>query len=102
MTPALRLGPLAAVLVLGYLFLYAPIVSLIVYSFNASRLVTVWAGFSTRWYGELLYNDAIRDAASLSLEIAADARSRPRRSKATKLTNCLARALGFGPPGQRL
>src|SRR5262249_2620367 len=36
---------------LGYLFLYAPIASLIVYSFNASRLVTVWAGFSTRWYG---------------------------------------------------
>jgi hypothetical protein len=66
-----RLGLLAAVLVLGYLFLYAPIVSLIVYSFNASRLVTVWAGFSTRWYGELLDNDAIRGAASLSLEIAA-------------------------------
>ena len=75
MTPALRHGPLAAVLVLGYLFLYAPIVSLIVYSFNASRLVTVWAGFSTRWYGELLYNDAIRDAASLSLQIAALAAS---------------------------
>jgi putrescine transport system permease protein len=70
-----RLGPLAAVLVLGYLFLYAPIVSLIVYSFNASRLVTVWAGFSTRWYGELLDNAAIRDAASLSLEIAALAAS---------------------------
>jgi putrescine transport system permease protein len=72
---ARRLGPLAAVLVLGYVFLYAPIVSLIVYSFNASRLVTVWAGFSTRWYGELIANEAIRAAASLSLEIAALAAS---------------------------
>jgi len=75
MTAAFRRGPLAAVLVLGYLFLYAPIVSLIVYSFNASRLVTVWAGFSTRWYGELIDNGAIRDAAWLSLEIAALAAS---------------------------
>jgi ABC-type spermidine/putrescine transport system permease subunit II len=48
------------VLVIGYVFLYAPIVSLIVFSFNASRLVTVWAGFSTRWYGELWHNEAIR------------------------------------------
>ena len=38
---------LPAMLILGYVFLYGPIVSLIVYSFNASRLVTVWAGFST-------------------------------------------------------
>jgi putrescine transport system permease protein len=58
------------VLVLGYVFLYAPIVSLIVFSFNASRLVTVWAGFSTRWYGELLDNDAVRGAAAISLEVA--------------------------------
>ena len=36
----------------GYAFLYTPIVSLIVYSFNESRLVTVWAGFSTKWYVE--------------------------------------------------
>jgi putrescine transport system permease protein len=68
---ARRAPLLLAVLALGYLFLYAPIVSLIVYSFNASRLVTVWAGFSTRWYGELLGNEAIRDAAAISLEIAA-------------------------------
>jgi putrescine transport system permease protein len=61
---------LFAVLALGYLFLYAPIVSLIVYSFNASRLVTVWAGFSTRWYRELLDNEAIRAAAATSLQIA--------------------------------
>ena len=43
---------------LGFAFLYMPIVSLIVYSFNKSRLVTVWGGFSTKWYGELLRNDA--------------------------------------------
>jgi putrescine transport system permease protein len=56
---------------LGYLFLYGPIAALIVYSFNESRLVTVWAGFSTRWYGELLKNDAIQGAALVSLEVAA-------------------------------
>ena len=60
-------------LVLGYVFLYGPIVSLIVYSFNASRLVTVWAGFSTRWYGELLHNGAILSAAATSLKIAVSA-----------------------------
>ena len=41
-------------LVIGFAFLYIPIVSLIVYSFNASKLVTVWGGFSTKWYGALL------------------------------------------------
>jgi putrescine transport system permease protein len=45
-------------------------VLLVVYSFNASRLVTVWAGFSTRWYGELWQNDAIRGAAAVSLIVA--------------------------------
>ena len=44
-------------LALGLAFLYLPIVILVIYSFNASRLVTVWAGWSTRWYIELL-NDA--------------------------------------------
>jgi ABC-type spermidine/putrescine transport system permease subunit II len=43
--------PLACTL--GFVFLYAPILSLVVFSFNASQLVTVWGGFSTRWYGEL-------------------------------------------------
>ena len=61
--------PLA--LVFGYAFLYAPIVTLIVYSFNKSKLVTVWAGFSTQWYGELLRNDQILQAAWISLRIAA-------------------------------
>lgn len=66
-----RLSPfLAAMLALGFAFLYGPIVSVIVYSFNASRLVTVWAGFSTRWYGALMANDQIKDAALTSLEIA--------------------------------
>lgn len=55
---------------LGYAFLYVPIVLLVVYSFNASRLVTVWGGFSTHWYGELIGDQKILDAAWLSLEIA--------------------------------
>jgi putrescine transport system permease protein len=54
----------------GYAFLYVPIVLLVVYSFNESRLVTVWSGFSTKWYGELLNNEKIMDAAWLSLRIA--------------------------------
>jgi putrescine transport system permease protein len=74
MTPH-RSALLKLMLMLGYVFLYAPIVSLIVYSFNASRLVTVWAGFSTHWYGELLRNEAIMTAAGISLEIAVAAAS---------------------------
>jgi putrescine transport system permease protein len=58
-------------LVLGFAFLYIPIISLVVYSFNESKLVTVWAGFSTKWYGELLHNQQILGAAWLSLKIAA-------------------------------
>jgi len=58
-------------LTLGFAFLYIPIVSLVVYSFNESKLVTVWAGFSTKWYGELLHNQQILSAAWLSLKIAA-------------------------------
>ena len=57
-------------LMLGFAFLYAPIVLLVLYSFNASRLVTVWAGFSTRWYVELAKDEGFRDAALTSLEIA--------------------------------
>ena len=55
---------------LGFAFLYLPIASLIAYSFNASKLVTVWGGFSARWYGELLRDDQILRAAWLSLRIA--------------------------------
>ncbi len=57
-------------LVFGLVFLYAPVVLLVVYSFNKSRLVTVWAGFSTRWYGELARNDAFLTAAVTSLKVA--------------------------------
>lgn len=61
---------LMTALMFGYAFLYGPIASLIVYSFNENRLVTVWSGFSTRWYAELLQNDQILGAAWLSIKIA--------------------------------
>jgi putrescine transport system permease protein len=64
-------GLRAVALGLGYTFLYLPIVVVIVYSFNDSRLVTVWGGFSTRWFGELLHDDKMLSAAALSLQIAA-------------------------------
>jgi putrescine transport system permease protein len=55
---------------LGYAFLYLPIVTLVVYSFNASDRVMVWQGFSTRWYAALLQDQQILAAAWLSLRIA--------------------------------
>jgi len=58
------------VLAFGYAFLYLPIALVIVYSFNESRLVTVWAGFSTKWWTALLQNESMLDAAWLSLRIA--------------------------------
>ena len=58
-------------LIAVFAFLYAPIISVVVYSFNASKLVTVWAGWSFKWYGELARDRQIIDAAILSLEIAA-------------------------------
>ena len=57
-------------LVLGFAFLYLPIALLIIYSFNDSRLVTVWGGFSTRWYAELWQNEALLDAAWVTLRVA--------------------------------
>jgi putrescine transport system permease protein len=60
-----------AMMVAGFLFLYLPIVLMIAFSFNESRLVTVWGGFSTRWYGELFRNQQILGAAWLSFKIAA-------------------------------
>ena len=60
-----------SVLAFGYAFLYIPLVSVIVYSFNDSKLATVWGGFSTRWYGELFRNEQILDAVFLSLRVAA-------------------------------
>ena len=59
------------ILVFGYAFLYIPLASVIFYSFNDSRLATVWGGFSTRWYGELFRNDQVLDALFLSLRVAA-------------------------------
>ncbi|KVD65912.1 spermidine/putrescine ABC transporter permease [Burkholderia ubonensis] len=58
-----------AVLLAGFAFLYIPIVSLIVYSFNESKLVTVWSGFSFRWYSALVDDDELLTAAWLSLKI---------------------------------
>ncbi|PVA10804.1 putrescine ABC transporter permease PotI [Pelagivirga sediminicola] len=60
----------ATSLTLGFAFLYLPMVILIIYSFNAGKLVTVWAGFSTRWYGELLQNQAFLDAAWVTVKVA--------------------------------
>ncbi|WP_299592156.1 ABC transporter permease [uncultured Tateyamaria sp.] len=57
-------------LTLGFVFLYVPMLILVIYSFNASKLVTVWAGFSTKWYGELLSNEAFLVAAWVTLRVA--------------------------------
>ena len=62
---------LLSALAFGYAFLYLPIVILIVYSFNDSRLVTVWSHASLRWYAALLENEQMLQAAWLSLRIAA-------------------------------
>ncbi|MCB1409905.1 MAG: ABC transporter permease subunit, partial [Rhodobacteraceae bacterium] len=68
--------------VLGFAFLYAPIISLVVFSFNESRLVTVWGGFSTQWYGELFADgwdswqtNPLLAASLISLKVAAIAAS---------------------------
>jgi len=59
----------ATSLTIGFVFLYLPILILMIYSFNSSKLVTVWAGFSTKWYGELLQNEAFMDAALVTLQV---------------------------------
>jgi putrescine transport system permease protein len=56
-------------LALGLAFLYLPIVILVIYSFNASRLVTVWGGWSTRWYTEFFNDRAMLDAAWMSVRV---------------------------------
>ncbi len=58
------------VLGFGFAFLYLPILILMVYSFNASRLATVWSGFSVKWYGELFRDEQMLEAAWISLKIA--------------------------------
>lgn len=57
-------------LTLGFAFLYLPIVLLIIFSFNESRLVTVWAGFSTKWYVEMLNNEGLLNAAWVTVRVA--------------------------------
>jgi putrescine transport system permease protein len=59
-----------ASLTAGFAFLYVPIVLLVVYSFNASRLVAIWGGFSTRWYRSLLDNQQLLSAAWVTLKVA--------------------------------
>jgi putrescine transport system permease protein len=61
---------LMSALVFGFAFLYIPILSMIIFSFNESKLVTVWGGFSVKWYGELLNNRQMLSAAWLSVRIA--------------------------------
>lgn len=58
------------ILILGLVFLYLPMLILVIYSFNESRLVTVWAGFSTRWYAELFKDQQLLEAIGMSLRIA--------------------------------
>lgn len=68
----MRRGPSAfnvASVVLGLAFLYAPIAILVLYSFNASRLVTVWGGFSTRWYTALFQDQQMLDAIWVTLRV---------------------------------
>ena len=64
-----RVPFVVSILAFGYAFLYLPIALVILYSFNDSRLVTVWAGFSLRWWRALFENEAMLDAAWLSLRI---------------------------------
>jgi len=68
-------------LTLGFAFLYITILILIIFSFNESRLVTVWAGFSTKWYGVLLHDQQFIDAAWVTLRVAV-------------LSSCIATVLG--------
>jgi len=58
-----------ASITLGFAFLYLPILLLVIYSFNESRLVTVWAGFSTKWYVSLMSNQGILDAAWVTIRV---------------------------------
>ena len=76
---AMKRGPLIPIIAtLGFVFLYAPIIWLVVFSFNDNRLVTVWGGFTTRWYGELFANEKLLAAAIL---LARDRNHLPRASR---------------------
>ena len=65
--PALWLG------IIGFGILYVPVTVMVIYSFNAGRLVSVWSGFSTKWYGALLQNEQVLDALGKSLWVAVNA-----------------------------
>jgi putrescine transport system permease protein len=72
----MKKGPglfLKGLMILGFAFLYAPIIILIIYSFNASKLVTVWGGFSAHWYASLWHNQGLMDAAKTSAMVAVTA-----------------------------
>lgn len=71
--PSVRSWWRILILALGFTFLYAPMLMLVIYSFNSSKLVTVWAGWSVRWYRELFHDEAMMSALGLSLSIAAGA-----------------------------
>ncbi|MGC2857328.1 ABC transporter permease subunit [Novispirillum sp. DQ9] len=71
MTSVSRSPFLITMLAFGFAFLYVPILLLIIYSFNESRLVTIWGGFSLHWYGELFRDAQILGAAKISLLVAA-------------------------------
>jgi putrescine transport system permease protein len=73
--PVVRSPWRIAILVLGFAFLYAPMLILVIYSFNSSKLVTVWAGWSTQWYTALFHDSAMISAVSMSLTIATAAAS---------------------------
>jgi putrescine transport system permease protein len=55
--------------VLGFAFLYLPIVLLVIFSFNESKLVTIWSGFSVKWYVQLMHNQALLDAAWVTVRV---------------------------------
>src|ERR1700751_2858986 len=92
MNPSHRLSTFnITTLALGLAFLYLPIVILVIYSFNASRLVTVWGGWSLRWYFEFFNDQAMLDAAWMSLRVAVTS-----ASLATLLGTLAALALSRG------
>lgn len=62
--------PLKISMILGYMFLYLPIFTLIIFSFNSSREITVWTGFSTQWYESLLEDTVLIKSAWVSLKVA--------------------------------
>jgi putrescine transport system permease protein len=60
----------ATSIALGFAFLYIPILLLVIYSFNASKLVTIWGGWSTKWYAGLLENEGLMNAAWVTIRVA--------------------------------